>query len=84
MKYHYQYVSRTSVRVQLIAEDPKEKQLLEKLVDPNLLDTQLEAIFHRAVENYTTGASVTKIRFMDFPNIALCSFALQQKIENVA
>ena len=74
MKYHYQYVSRSTVRIELIAEDQKETALISVLSLASEDDQRLLLLFKNGLENYSSGCSLTKINFMKFPKVALCSF----------
>ncbi|MDQ8051894.1 MAG: hypothetical protein REI78_02660 [Pedobacter sp.] len=60
MKYHYQYVSPRSVRIELIAIAKEEDEI-------NL-------IYSAALSNYSASSIISKINFMDFPKVALISF----------
>jgi hypothetical protein len=84
MKYHFQYVSKTSVRIQLIPENPKESILLSTLSSSAENNPELTSFFQQGLKNYSTGATLTKTRFMDFPKVALCTFAHPKSIEKVA
>jgi hypothetical protein len=84
MKYHFQYVSKTTVRIQLIPEKPKEAELLSTLSPSAENSPELLSLFQHGLETYSTGATLTKTRFMDFPKVALCTFASPKSIENVA
>lgn len=74
MKYHYQYVSASTVRIELIAEDKNEIALLENMKGSTLEDTRLKTLFATALESYVDDSDVTRINFMDFPKVALVSF----------
>ncbi len=75
MKYDYQLVSKSKVRIELILEDKAETKLLTRLTQPeNELNEQILAYFNIGVEAYSQGATPTKIAFMQFPKVALCSF----------
>lgn len=75
MKYHYQLVSKFKVRIELIPEDKAETKLLTRLTQPeNEMNEQILAYFHIGVEAYSDGAKPTKIAFMQFPKVALCTF----------
>lgn len=84
MKYHYQYVSRSSVRIELIPEDPKEKKLIEELAAGNKENERLKQFYQAGLENYSIGTVLTRINFMAFPKVAICSFAQTKPIEKVA
>lgn len=74
MKYHYQYVSARSVRIELIPEDRKESSLLESLDSEAKDEKTLNELFSQPLTTYAPGTSITKINFMDFPRVALISF----------
>jgi len=84
MKYHYQYVSKSSVRIELIPEDLKEKMLIEAITGQENDNELLKQYYQIGLDNYSNGHSLTKINFMAFPKVALCSFSQQNKTENVA
>ncbi|HTM99671.1 MAG TPA: hypothetical protein VL088_13040 [Pedobacter sp.] len=84
MKYHYQNVSKNTVRIQLLPENPKETQLLNSLTDEQPDNAKVTELFQLAVEHYSTGSTLTKTRFMDFPKVALCTIVQPQKINQVA
>lgn len=74
MKYHYQYVSKTTVRIELIPEDQKETTLISSLSQANEDDQHLLHLFENGLENYANGYSLVKVNFMKFPKVALCKF----------
>ncbi|RZL12158.1 MAG: hypothetical protein EOO96_32445 [Pedobacter sp.] len=79
MKYHYQFVSKTTVRIELIPEDKREKELLltfSKELDNNLL-TEL---FQKGLQGYAAGTSLVRTNFMSFPHVALCSYITEAKL----
>lgn len=79
MKYHYQFVSKNSVRIELIPEDKKESALIEVLAVATETDPQLTAQFQSALSAYSKDATIEKIKFMNFPKVALCSFIVAAK-----
>lgn len=74
MKCHYQYVSATTVRIELIAEDQHESTKLASLGTKEIPDTELEHYFKNGVSEYAKGVQTTQIRYMQFPIVALCRF----------
>jgi len=74
MKYHYQFVSRTTVRIELIPEDKRETALIDSFFAPGENDEQLMALFRKGIEDYASNARLTETRFMNFPKVALCSY----------
>lgn len=79
MKYHFQLVSRTAVRIELIPEHQTEKSLLDQFIDAKEQDEQLLVLFSKGIAAYHNGATLTKIKFMNFPKVALCSYQLDHK-----
>lgn len=85
MKYHYQYVSSTTVRIELIPEDQKEKAQIETFEPNDLEDTALTRFFQQGLDAYSPGAQLTKTNFMNFPKVALCSYVSHiQRIQKTA
>lgn len=85
MKYHYQYVSKTTVRIELIPEDKKETVLIEKLSQGEEDNEQLKELFRKGLESYNAGTILTKTKFMNFPTVALCNYTISvHTIDNVA
>lgn len=84
MKYHYQYVAKNSVRIELIPEDQKEKALIEVLTVAPETDPQLVSLFQTALTAYSKDSTITKLKFMNFPKVALCSFVMALKPVAVA
>jgi len=89
MKYHYQFVSNHSVRIELIPEDRKELHLLE-LSSASLQiqqDEVLIAYFRKGLAAYSRDANLTLTRFMNFPKVALCTYETQhitiEKVVNI-
>jgi hypothetical protein len=75
MKYHYQYVSATTVRIELIPENKKESNLLNSFLAPNSVQNEtLMDYFFKGIQFYSIGARPTLTRFMNFPTVALCSY----------
>lgn len=75
MKYHYQFVSKTSVRIELIPEDNNDTLFLAQVdLDPKL-QIELLAYFKTGLEVYSSGAMLDRTTFMNYPKVALCSFA---------
>ncbi len=75
MKYHYQLVSKFKVRIELIPEDKAETTLLQRLtLDQKQSNEEILVYFNSGLEAYSTGAKPTKIAFMQYPKVALCSF----------
>ncbi len=74
MRYYYQFVSRTTVRIELIAEDKKEAILIEKLAQSVENDEQLIELFRKGLEAYSSGTTLIKTKFMNFPKVALCNY----------
>ena len=79
MKYHFQLVSRTAVRIELIAEHKTEQILLEEFINSNEQDERLLALFTKGIAAYHNGAILTKTKFMNFPKVALCSYEVVLK-----
>lgn len=74
MKFHYQYVSNTSVRIELIPEDQKEKKFLDSLtVTSPQQNYELESYFKEGLLAYQPGSKLKKTSFMQFPKVALCT-----------
>lgn len=85
MKYHFQYVSKTAVRIELIAEDKRETLLIEKLALAEENDLELHELFRKGVAHYDNQAMLLKLKFMNFPKVALCSHhPINQQVEDVA
>ncbi|WP_316766380.1 hypothetical protein [Pedobacter frigiditerrae] len=85
MKYHYQYVSKTTVRIELIPEDKKEISLIAKLSQGEEDNEQLMELFRKGLESYNTGTILIKTKFMNFPSVALCIYTISTRtIDNVA
>ncbi|RZK41045.1 MAG: hypothetical protein EOO90_12570 [Pedobacter sp.] len=84
MKYHYQFVSRTSVRIELIAEDKKEISLLENFDKLKEENDQLFNLYQKGLESYDLNVQLSKLKFMSFPKVALCSYSVIPKtaVEN--
>ena len=76
MKYHYQYVSRTTVRIELIAEDQKEIAQIERLATTSKDEKELLNLYTKGLNAYNFGATLTKTSFMNFPKVALCSYSI--------
>lgn len=74
MKYHYQYVSPKSVRIELIPEDKGESTLLESLTSTAKNEIFVAELFAQPVSTYAPDTTITKINFMDYPKVALVSF----------
>ena len=84
MKYHYQFVSRTTVRIELIPEDKKDTLLIERLLIGQENDEELQQVFNKGLETYNTGTVLTKIKFMNFPKVALCNYTnVAQEIDAI-
>jgi hypothetical protein len=80
MKYHYQPVSRTAVRIEVIPEDPKESSFLNSFErEETLYHQDLIACYEKGLEAYNTDAILRKTTFMQFPRVALCNFEPAQK-----
>ena len=73
MKYHYQYVSPTSVRIELIPENSRETEQVNALTDLQIDHQKLSTLYQKGIQQYKANALLTKIRFMNFPKVALCS-----------
>ena len=85
MKYHYQFVSKTTVRIELIPEDKKDIQLIQSLAQAPEDEEQLTQLFKKGLSAYSTGTMLTKTKFMNFPTVALCNFIeAVETIDNVA
>ncbi len=82
MKYHYQFVSPTTVRIELIPEDQKETTLLNSLKTAGQEDQQLKAIFNAGLCSYDSNTNIKKLNFMDFPKVALCTYEKIAVTEN--
>lgn len=76
MKYHYQLVSPTAVRIELIPEDKNEIAMLGSFVQTKVADGSLDALFQKALAHYNPKAEMIRTRFMNFPKVALCSYQL--------
>ena len=79
MKYHYQYVSNFTVRIELVPEHRHEIELLEKLKPSQTLNEELNLIFNKGLKTYIDHAELTTTKFMNFPRVALCSFTNAEK-----
>lgn len=78
MKYHYQFVSSHTVRIELIPEDKKELHLLEASASLQIQqDEILIAYFRKGLQAYSHDANLTLTRFMNFPKVALCTYETQ-------
>ncbi|RZK54099.1 MAG: hypothetical protein EOO91_16530 [Pedobacter sp.] len=85
MKYHFQYVSKTTVRIELIPEDKKEITLIAKLSQGEENNEQLTELFRIGLESYNAGTTLVKTKFMNFPSVALCNYTTSTRtIDNVA
>lgn len=73
MKYHYQFASKTSARIELIPEKETEVRLLAGFVPEGDNKTLLE-LFGKGLKNYQQDAQLTETVFMKFPTVALCKF----------
>ncbi|RZL50680.1 MAG: hypothetical protein EOP00_03230 [Pedobacter sp.] len=80
MKYHYQYVSKTTVRIELIAEDKNETAKLEKFGKIANDHPEIINYYIKGLQAYHPGAELTKTNFMSFPKVALCSFKLAHEL----
>jgi hypothetical protein len=80
MKYHYQLVSKTKVRIELIPEDKKEIGIFESFGE-NENNDQLTEYFRVGLAAYNNEATLARINFMQFPKVALCSFETIKKTE---
>jgi hypothetical protein len=74
MKYHYQFVSEKTVRIELIAEDSRDHALIQWLSDHDQQHPKLREVFHRGLQSYSHNGSISTLTFMNFPRVALCSF----------
>jgi hypothetical protein len=85
MKYHYQFVSATKVRIELIPEDQKETALIEGLSASTENNEHLLELFRKGLEGYSSEAILAVPKFMSFPKVALCSYVIEaQTIDNLA
>lgn len=73
MKYHYQLVSKTKVRIELIPEDQKEISIFESFT-ANETNNELAEYFRKGLAGYHPETILVRINFMQFPKVALCSF----------
>jgi len=82
MKYHYQFVSTTTVRIELIPEDQKEAARLAKFPEADECHIDLMKLFTAGLQHYHSNSRLIKVNFMNFPKVALCSFTevTQEKI----
>ena len=74
MKYHYQFVSKTSARIELIPEKESERKLIAGLVLNGKTDDVLNQLFVKGLANYEADVTLTETVFMNFPTVALCRF----------
>ena len=74
MKYHYQFASKTSVRIELISETAAEKNLLDELSFASPDHADLLELYAKGLENYLAEAKLSSTRFMDFPKVAICRY----------
>ena len=74
MKYHYQFSSKTSVRIELISETAAEKNLLDELSAASPDHADLLELYAKGLQNYLAEAKLSSTRFMDFPRVALCRY----------
>lgn len=79
MKYHYQFVSKTTVRIELIPEDKKEKELLSSF-SKEMDDPQLTELYQKGLKGYAAGTSLIRTNFMSFPHVALCGYATEANL----
>ncbi len=79
MKYHYQLVSETKVRIELIPEDQKEIKLFEN-ASIDVHHPQLLNYFQIGLAAYQQEAVLQRINFMQFPKVALCSFEINKQV----
>ena len=79
MKYHFQFVSRTAVRVELIPEDQKEIELIDQISHCKEDDVRVTELFRKGVETYSSNTILTQTRFMNFPSVALCNYITEAK-----
>jgi len=83
MKHHYMHISRTCVRIELIAEDNEERILLQEISETNPNNEILDGLFKNALNIYNREAILSSRTFMDFPRVALCNFSLAESHLNV-
>lgn len=79
MKYHFQLVSKTAVRIELIAEHKAEQIELDEFAQSNEQDEKLLALFRKGITAYHNGATLTQTKFMSFPKVALCTYQLSHQ-----
>lgn len=92
MKYHYQFVSKSIVRIEIIPEDQKDISLIETFSTSTENDPNLNQLFRKGFGAYDTKAELKRLKFMSFPRVALCFYsavdetasALQQEEETPA
>ena len=85
MKYHFQFISKTSVRIELIPEDKKENLLIDKLMLVDEGDAELVEQFNKAIIAYDSLAVLVRLKFMNFPKVAICNYKrMSAQIEDVA
>ncbi|RZK00495.1 MAG: hypothetical protein EOO43_25170, partial [Flavobacterium sp.] len=70
MKYHYQFVSKTSARIELIPEKDSEKKLIADLALNGKTDEVLNELFVKGLANYEADVTLTETVFMSFPTVA--------------
>lgn len=80
MKYHYQFVSGTTVRIELIPEYKNEIALLEALPGQPVNEELLSDFYGQGLAAYHVDSLLTNLRFMNFPKVALCTFRLQKQM----
>lgn len=73
MKYHYQFASKSSARIELIPENDSEKELIASFIKDES-NPELTELFAKGFENYQAKARLTETVFMNFPTVALCRF----------
>lgn len=82
MKYHYQFVSPAKVRIEIIPEDNREHKLIHTLEEnDNKGDVELAGYFQEGLKIYNGEAILTRMNFMQFPKVALCSFEMLKQAE---
>ncbi len=83
MKYHYQFVSATTVRIELIPEDQKETHMIERLARAGENSPELLELYTNGLQGYHLSAVLTKTNFMNFPTVALCGFLKVKDLKEI-
>ena len=74
MKYRHQRILKTTVQIELVPEDEKDRSLLKFLSTGEPDNDTLHHYYQEGLQRYSVSALLLGLDFIEYPTMAICRF----------